>query len=291
MKPIVEFLLWDNCNNHCKFCFLKEHNSCPSFLTDVEKLGSISSVIKYIDSTKFERGSSVLLCGGELFDSQLSPEAYRAFEELMNLLVFRMQDKTIDQLYVNTNLIYDMNLLLHPFLTVLDSYGLLDRLHFTTSFDLVGRYKNAEDKQLFLNNIKEIKKTFPNLHIIANMVMTNYLCMLVLDDNIDIKELEDSMGVEINLIPYIILHEDLAPTNEMVMETITRVYGYGDSLKRYISKFSTNIPRVLLKYHNNNLVEMTSDISGCGHSANFQLYSKTGNCFICDLLKLEGDNK
>jgi L-lysine 2,3-aminomutase len=23
-KPIYEFLLWDNCNNNCKFCFQRE---------------------------------------------------------------------------------------------------------------------------------------------------------------------------------------------------------------------------------------------------------------------------
>lgn len=289
MKPIVEFLLWDNCNNHCKFCFLKEHNPCPSFLTDAEKLNSIRSVIQYIDGTKFERGSSVLLCGGELFDTPLSPDTYHTFEDLMNLLVFRLQDKTIDQLYINTNLIYDINLLLMPFLVVLDSYGLLDRLHFTTSFDLVGRYKTLTDKQLFLNNIKEIKKAFPNLHIIANMVMTNYLCNLVLDDNIDILDLEEDIGVEINLIPYIILHDDLAPTSEMVMETIKHVYNSDSALKQYTNKFSINVPRILLKYYDNHLVEMTSDTSKCGHSVNFKRYSKSGDCFICDLLKLKGD--
>ena len=66
IKPIFEFLLWDNCRNDCKFCFQKQSNN---LLTDEQKALSINKAIDFLQSDKYVAGSHVLLIGGEIFDS------------------------------------------------------------------------------------------------------------------------------------------------------------------------------------------------------------------------------
>ena len=65
MKKIYEFLLWDNCNNNCKFCWQREN---PRLYDHNTRLIIIDEVIKFIKSDKFEKGSHILVCGGEIFD-------------------------------------------------------------------------------------------------------------------------------------------------------------------------------------------------------------------------------
>ena len=159
-KKLVEFLLWDNCNNHCKFCFLKENNPCPSFLDNSGREKSLSEVHKYV-ATNWDFGDDMLLCGGELFDTPMNNSLKSEFDKLLNTIVNKMLDGSIGYLYINTNLLYDINVSLIYFLTILSINGLLTRLRFTTSYDIYGRFKTDKDRELFFNNVKTIKTMFP----------------------------------------------------------------------------------------------------------------------------------
>lgn len=291
-KKIFEFLVWDNCNNHCRFCFLKDHNPCKSILDNNGKAESLHQVLNYLKSPSFEEGSHVLLCGGELFDTVFDSGTAVAFHELITHILGGIVQGTIESLYVNTNLIYDPSIMLNRFLSYFDNAGFLNKLHFTTSFDLIGRYKTPEDKQQFIRNVRHLHSRYPALEIIANMVMTKQVCRLICDGDVSIRNLQDDLDVSINLIPYIILHDNMAPTKELVLDTLKAVNaelpGY---IKTHTDRFILDTPRVLLKYHNKKLEEMTTPNSTCGHSVNFKRYTKEGSCFICDLQKLAEEYK
>lgn len=285
-NSIIEFLLWDNCNNHCKFCFLKEHNPCPSFLNNKERIDSIDSVIDFIH-TQWVDGDSILLCGGELFDTPLTIDLATHWENLTDTIIDGVKSGKISEIYINTNLIYDINLSLATFLLKLASNGVLEALHFTTSFDLYGRFKSTDDIFLFVNNIQHLKKMYPDLEIVVNVVMTKQLCDAVYS-GFDVKSLQEELHIFINLIPYIILTENMAPSKEQVMETIrivdNQIPGYLNSM---VQRFIADHPRKLYKFHNGRLEYMTANVADCGHSENFQRYTADGSCFICDLKKLK----
>lgn len=282
MKTLVEFLLWDNCNNHCKFCFLKEHNPCPSFLSDVERVKSIQSVKSYID-VQWKHGDDILLCGGELFDYPMTPQVQSAWDNLIETILEKVEKGIIDEVYINTNMLYDINLSLVPFLFMFAIKGLLFKLRFTTSYDLYGRFKTEGDRCLFLTNVNQVKSMFPGLEIIANTVLTKNMC----DEIANGFKVTDVPNVTINLIPYIILTDDMAPNKSMVMQTLKTVEqatpGY---VKGMLTRFTLDKPRKLMKYYNGELSEMTSKNLECGHSENFTRYTKEGSCFICDLIEL-----
>lgn len=289
MSKIIEFLIWDNCNNNCKFCFLKDHNPCPSFLTDCEKKESIKQVISFIDSGGVNIGDSILLCGGEIFDTKFGEETKKYWDVLINKIVNLLSKGIIKEVFVNTNLIYNPNILLYDFLDKFKDIE-YNSLNFTTSYDLIGRFKNTGDKLLFEKNISLLHQKYRGLKIVINMVMTKQLCNLILDGDISILDLQNKFGAYINLIPYIILVDSLAPSRNLVLETLSyvdkEIPGY---LPLYARRFINDPKRVLLKFFNNGLKEVTTDVNGCGHSINFSKYNSDGSCYICDLIRLLGE--
>lgn len=284
-KKLVEFLLWDNCNNHCKFCFLKENNPCPSFLDNNGRAKSLSEVHKYI-TTNWDFGDDILLCGGELFDTPMNNSLKSEFDKLLNTIVTKMLDGSIGYLYINTNLLYDINMSLIYFLTILSINGLLTRLRFTTSYDIYGRFKTDKDRELFFNNVKTIKTMFPIVNIVANIVMTKQFCEEI-ERGLNISQFQNEYKLDVNLIPYIILTEDMSPERDRVLNTLelvdNQIPGYINTM---IDRFTLSTSRKLLKYFEGKLLELTSDNSSCGHSNNFRRYSKSGECFICDVISL-----
>jgi hypothetical protein len=81
----------------------------------------------------------VLICGGEIFDNIKNLNILiDFFEKIIDL----MNNNIIDLLYINTNLIYENTTILFKFLDLIKNNNLFNRLKFTTSFDLHGRFKN-----------------------------------------------------------------------------------------------------------------------------------------------------
>lgn len=286
---IVEFLLWDNCNNHCKFCFLKDKLSCKTILNNNEKANSIFLVREYINSGKIKYGDDILLCGGEIFDTDFDTETMYEWETLIDDIALYIKMGRIGGLYINTNLIYKINSAL-VFLLDKFKYIGFDKLHFTTSFDLIGRYKSDEDKELFLSNIRYIHSKYPGLGIIANMILTKPVCNLILSGDINIFELQRDMGVVINPIPYIVLLDKWAPDKKLIMDVLRLIYNEcPEYLNDYYKRFMVDKKRTLLKYDGDSYIELTSDTNKCGHSVNFSNYTTGCSCFLCDLQELMGE--
>ncbi len=118
IKPIYEFILWDNCSNNCKFCWQKQQNS---YSTDEMKDRSIDLVKNFICSENFEIGSHVLLVGGEIFDT-MDHKICDKIKMLISLIIGKMIASEIDLFYINTNLLNTnfnlMNFLLHEILYI-----------------------------------------------------------------------------------------------------------------------------------------------------------------------------
>lgn len=282
IKPIYEFLLWDNCNNNCKFCFQKKNYHK---LIDDQKRKSIQKVIEFLNSDKFQDGSHVMLVGGEIFDS---PTIFADFNHLISIIVNMMIDKKIDLLYINTNLIYKK---LDSVLFLLDtirSNKLFDRLKFTTSYDVEGRF-TEKTKQLMLHNLELIKKLYPECNIVVNSMLANKLCDMILNGEFSVKAFCNKFKVKINLIPYIILDDQLTADRNKIFKTLwyvdSEIPGY---VKSYINNFDLPQDKILHRYNplTNSYDYCSSDNSSCGHSVNFKNYSHHHTCFVCDLKEL-----
>lgn len=282
IKPIYEFLLWENCRNNCSFCFQQQKNQ----LTDNQKIESANQVLQFLQSDRFTKGSHVLLVGGEIFDS---PSIFIQLCDFLDKIVDKMICGDIDLLYINTNLIYKRLDSVFHLLTTIQKHNLFDRLKFTTSFDLAGRFANQTLQQLMLDNLKTIKQKFPNCNIVVNTMLTKQTCQAINNHSFSVKTFMQTYDCDVNLIPYIVYCQHLAAERKDIFKALLTVDhempGYID---RYVRNFDLPQDKLLYQYdkQTNSYNFVSSDHLSCGHSENFTRYSTNGTCFICDLKEM-----
>ena len=245
-KSIYEFLLWDNCNNNCKFCFQRKN---PRLFNQNQRKKILDDTISFIKSDRFEKGSHVLICGGEIFDK---PSDFSDLNVFFAQIDGLMADGTIDLLYLNTNLIYeDVSGLCFVLDMMKDKF---DRLKFTTSYDLYGRFNKKFDETLFFMNLKWLKEH-----------MNNYQCW-------------------VNFVPYIIYDESMSASKGEIFGALAKIDTICPNyLEQYIPNITIEQEKKLYYYQNGEYVYCSCELSDCGHAVNFKRYSKDGTCFCCDL--------
>lgn len=282
-KTIYEFLLWANCNNHCKFCHQRDFAGNGRLLSKQEKELSIKNALDYISSENFIKGSHVMVCGGELFDDISNGLVIELFKTLSTFML----NDVIDILYVNTNLLTkNINDIIKS-LYYIDEVNRLDKVHFTTSYDLDGRFAPMMESR-FKENLIAIRDEFSNLPIITNMIMSKDFCKKVISNSFSLRDFAMKFDTEINLLPYIQHLDDTLPEKEEVF----KVLEIADSLfpgyiHRYMEQIKLNQKRHVFEYvSGKGFVDSTADNNeNCGHSINFTKTFYDKSCFMCEILK------
>lgn len=285
VKPVYEFLLWENCRNHCSFCFQEEKNQC----TEEQKIDSLNKLCQFLSSDQFVKGSHILLVGGELFDTP-SFNLSIALKSSIDLIIKLMLKNDIDLLYINTNLIYKKLDVLEYLLSSISSNSLSNRLRFTTSYDIVGRFSSSRSHDLMLRNLSFIKDKYSSINVIINTILTNAACESINSNSFVVRDFEDKYKCKIRLIPYIVKIPELRADKIKVFSTIYKVaLSYNNPeeyIKEYIYEFDIKQEKLLYRYNKHSLEYCTSAKSSCGHSENFKMYSSDNSCFVCDLKAL-----
>ena len=192
-----------------------------------------------------------------------------------------LSDNKIRYLYVNTNLIYkDRTNLIYLFEAI---KGYEDRLKFTTSYDIYGRFKTDTAKELFLENLSFIKEKYPKINTVVNCIITKQL----VESDFNDEEFKEAYGVRyVNFIPYVPVPDDRSMDVEFkdIVKVLARTErknkGYIDF---YINDFDFNQNKALYQYHKDTgYEECTSNYAECHHNENFKKVLN-GECFICKL--------
>lgn len=311
MKTIYEFLLWNNCGGNCSFCHQRAHERKinDKILTPEEQIESLNKCKEFLESDQFVEGSHILLVGGEIFDV-INFNVRAALNNLLTIILDWMKQDRIELFYINTNLLYQDIGVLNIFLNQVKAANLFDRLKFTTSYDIKGRFINKDRECLFYKNLKYLTDTYPEIHIVVNTVLTNAACERICNDmfgadylveylkkqnkdKFTIQDWMDYFKVDINTIPYIKLDYEKAPempTKNTVFNTLLHIDktspGY---LNRYADNIALTQKKELFEY--SKLEKMfkycSSEIADCGHSVNFKLsFADSDECFPCEIKKL-----
>lgn len=275
-KSIYEFLLWDNCNNNCKFCFQRKN---PRLFNQNQRKKILDDTISFIKSDRFEKGSHVLICGGEIFDK---PSDFSDLNVFFAQIDGLMADGTIDLLYLNTNLIYeDVSGLCFVLDMMKDKF---DRLKFTTSYDLYGRFNKKFDETLFFMNLKWLKEHFPNCNVVVNTILTKQTCEKILNETLNPREFMNNYQCWVNFVPYIIYDESMSASKGEIFGALAKIDTICPNyLEQYIPNITIEQEKKLYYYQNGEYVYCSCELSDCGHAVNFKRYSKDGTCFCCDL--------
>ena len=294
IKPIFEFILWNNCNNNCSFCFLKTSSTYNEhILNDKQKVKSIEQVKKFLKSDEYQKGSHILLVGGELFDDSMTKEVEQSFVTLIKQVNEMMLKDEIEFLYINTNLMYeDLDHVRNSLLNVLDQ-SMLARVKFTTSYDEKGRYASDYHQELFLKNLQIINNEYrlKGLQICVNSILTDDLCTKILNGTYKRKEFCEKYNLFVNFLPYIPYDKSLDVNREKLLKTLLKVYkDEPEFFNFYVDNFLLDQKRFVYEYMKteNKLHYCTADIDKCGHYKSFKRFQDNDYCFLCDLKKIKG---
>ena len=222
MNKIVdmnEFLLWANCSNNCKFCWQKKINNPECLLTSEEKIRAIDRAELKINQLQ---ESDILIVGGEVFEV-ISQNVTLRLLKFFDSLAQGCEENKIRFLYINTNLIYEDLTIINYICNKFKSMP--EKLKFTTSYDLEGRYSSEDKKSLFLNNLKKITNTYPAINIVVNTILTKQVC----NNNFSVKNFTEKYKVRlVNLIPYIPIYygDSLTPSLGEIVNKLKKIYHF-----------------------------------------------------------------
>ena len=245
--------------------------------TEEDKLKAIELVKDNIEQQK--EVFNILLVGGELF-ANLTDKIKNKLIELYNII---FNNKNINIIYINTNLLYSIPTTLQ---LILDKAP-IERIHLTTSDDIVGRFKTKDDMFLFFDNLDYLRWKYPKLNIIVNTILTKPFCEYVLKGKYNIKDYKEKNKVNVNIIPYIDINnlETLKPTKEQTIKTLLILKQQDPEwFNNYVDIITRPQQMTLLQYDKkeDKLKNMTAEISCCGHSVNFKrTFINSNECFGC----------
>lgn len=278
IKDVYEFLLWDNCNNNCKFCFQRLN---PRLFNQETKKKILDGVLAFIASDKFIKESHILVVGGEIF---YNLNDRKILLDFFTAIIKKMLSKDIGLLYINTNLVYEDMSCLYDLLKLIDKNNLFDRLRFTTSYDLEGRFKTKYHEELMLSNLQKIKQDYPNCQIVTNIILTKAVCNAILKHTFNTNQFMRNYQCWINFIPYIISDKKLTAERDIIFKTLKQVDNENEGyLDKYIANLDLAQDKKLYMYKNCQWQFCSCELAECGHAINFKKYSNKGSCFICDL--------
>lgn len=297
----LEFLLWSNCPNNCKFCWQRLFDDKTTWLNEEQKLDSIAKCSKMIDQKEEE--CDILIVGGEVYADQ-GEKVNAALNDLYVQIAERIKAEKVRFLYANTNLTYPDRTNLVNLLNAFE--GIEDNLRFTTSYDLDGRFNRlnesemktgcakADRKEMFLDNLRFINDEYPKIRTVVNTIITR----AVVDATLYAKDGEkydplwfmdefSNTVYWVNLIPYIPIKGDtsldvrFSETVKVLDEANKKSPGY---LLNYIQQLDFNQDKELHEYHSDRgYIENTAKTLPCGHNENFSMVNRSGECYICRL--------
>jgi hypothetical protein len=298
IKPIYEFVLWENCNNDCDFCFLKAMaNYKDKLYNDDEKLNSLEDTITYIQNNTFVPQSHILIAGGELFFKPFSPDLYNKFQELITLVIDLIKSGQFDLFYINSNLLYTdfsqvYSLIIQPFIDA----GLVSHLHFTTSYDPYGRYKTEDARQLFLTNLQNISKDFkdiPGFTVYVNCILTQPFCEDIINGRFNQRGFQELCynKLYVNYLPYIPFSKPLEPSDSLIYKTLLYLADVDKPyFIQYINTILLNQERIVLDYNKTTreFSNRTAEVNPkCNHLQSFTKYQPNGECLLCKFKKIK----
>lgn len=190
-KNFIQYELWKDCNNKCKFC--------TNFLQpDVNKIESLKFVISDLDNIS-EKECDLGLIGGEFFDSQIkNKEVNELFYKLIDTIEKKFKDHTIKRLFITSELIFDMNDYLFPFLEYISKLNIIDKTVLCTSYDIKYRFHNEKRKKLWEDNMILLRIFYPKLTLHTQIILTGFFIEAVLKNEFNLKEFSKTYNTTID---------------------------------------------------------------------------------------------
>ena len=304
---MVQFGVWPNCCNACKFC-LREERIPYSLEDQLLWLDKIKENLSFIDfKDKFSDGISLL--GGELY--YITNERLQdSFLELIDIIIEKVLkvSPNPDCKYSSvTNGLYDPTFLYKVIDKIVDAVG-IKAVDLNFSYDLKYRFKNEEDRLKCLKNINDFHKRY-DYKVGVQMILTQYVIDMWKKDEFEVNHFIEEK-IPGNIISFLYPHPiktgyRLKDFNFKRSDLLAFLhYLKGANYEIYFNFLKSTKNSCTFKYTglreraNKDLsVKTQPELSDgkevlnekCGHSILYQCYTDTDKCLLCDLNALDSE--
>ena len=300
MNPaMVQYGIWPNCCNNCKFCLRKQRIN----YTKEQQLFWIKLIkenISYIDwKDKFSYGISIL--GGEVYFIR-DKDVQEAYLDLIDTIIEKILkvSKNSDVKYSTvTNGIYNPEFLYKVIDKIVSAVG-IKAVDVNFSYDLKYRFKNEEDRKLVLKNINEFHKRY-DYNVGVQMILTQYVINAWKKGKFDVK---DFLQNEIPGNQLAFLYPHPVATGEKLNDFFFK----RNDFIEFVEYLKTADEQTYLSFMHSTKNSGTFKYTGlvnkkypdpteqpiladgkeilnpkCGHSILYQCYTDSDRCALCDL--------
>lgn len=301
---MVQYGLWGNCCNDCKFCTRKMRLPY-SKKKMIESIEYVQSNIDYVDwKDKFSHGISLL--GGELFFIT-DPDIQDAFMSLVDTIIekiLKVSENPQCRFSSVTNGLYDPAFLFRVLDRIKDTVG-TRYIDINVSYDLKYRFKNEEDRMKALSLVNLLHDKY-DYKVGVQMILTQYVIDMVNSGKFSIN---DFLNNEIpgNTLTFLYPHkihsgyklDDFQFKRKDFLRFIAYLWSENRTVceQTIYSVFNSESFKWTGFYHKERADDKTQqpelsdgkEISNskCGHSVIYQCYADSPACIACDLKILE----
>lgn len=165
----LQFELWQECNNDCKFCYLgKENRKTPKEV----KLESLQRAFDTIsDISNYPEYNTIGFIGGEFFQGQLNdPDVKKLFYKVLEKTACLYNSGIIKQVWISATLTIGPQKELYEILRWFYDY---DDVWVITSWDTIGRFKTPKMLETWNYHMHNLKREFPGLKLNICTILTD----------------------------------------------------------------------------------------------------------------------
>lgn len=301
----IQYGIWPNCPNDCKFCLLKSKR----FLSEKEQLRILDAIIenvKHQDWTgKFSAGISLL--GGEVY--YVKSEKVRAkFMELVDVIIdhiLLVSENPACRYSTVTNGLYKPDFLYQVVDRIVERVG-IQKVDVNFSFDFKYRFKSESAKALVLKNINDFHARY-NYKVNVQMILTQYVIDMWKSGQFEVGqwEQENIPGCILTFLYPHPTHTGIEPPDfRFKRSDFLRFCQYlrTSHYEHFVNFLQSTANSERFKYtglqgrkgndYNVLQIPILSDgkeiKSECGHSVLYRCYSDSPKCMLCDLETIHG---
>lgn len=262
---MIQIRLWNDCYNNCSFCSIKNKN-----------ITTIANKIARINKLNELNDNKIGLIGGEFFEGQLKNIEKEWLAAINNI--------NCDKLFITANLINEQYLLE-------ETLKIRPDIIICTSYDTVGRFKNNDQKEIWLKRVNSIKNIFCTIIPTQDMINDKFIDKIKCKINL----CEPHLGLDwLKKVEKHYYHENLIKENNIFnlpkrKDLLKWLMNHPDTLN-LIKNYKLNHFNTILTFdNNNNFVPESYNrfnddnfIAKCGHPYFSRCYADSDKCLICD---------
>lgn len=303
MSNMVQYGVWSNCCNACKFC-LREERIPYTKEQQLLSLEKIKKNLDYIDwKNQFNYGISLL--GGELYYIT-DKELQNSFLELIDMIIEKILKISTNpdcKYSTVTNGLYQPSFLYKVIDKIVNAVG-IEKVDINFSYDLKYRFKNEEDRLLVLKNINDFHKRY-NYCVGVQMILTQYVIDFWKEGKFDVSAFMEK-EIPGNQLCFLYPHpihsgfvlddfnfkrKDFLQFIQYLKCTNYNIYwSFIQSTKNSCSfKYTGLKDRIMSNYDQKPLLSDGKELINekCGHSILYKCYADCDKCVLCDLQMLD----